>query len=380
MACLPFYPDIIDDAATETPPTTFLSFCNAGMIDLRTDFISRPTPPMIEAMTRAAQAAPGFGLRDDPIVAALERRAAEMLGKEDALFCATCSAANQIAINVQTNPADRVAAEATSHVITSEGGAPGALSGVMMHGISGERGKMPMDALTTVLDTGDGLQGRTRLVVIENTHVRTGGTVLSLDYMSRVRKEAMARNIRVHLDGSRLFNAAAALGVNAKTLTALADTVAVSMNKGLGAPLGAILAGSRETIEKAVVARHRFGGSWRPANIPAAAALVALATMVERIGEDHATAHELASGLAAIDGLTIDPAQVQTNIVLVDLGERLGTSEQFAARLAEGGVLALPFGPRRLRLVTWHGITSRDVERAIDVFLQATKAGIRRSA
>jgi len=344
------------------------------VVDLRTDFISRPTPAMIDAMMRAAQAAPGFGLRDDPIVAALERRAAELLGKEDALFCATCSAANQIAINVQTNPADRVAAEATSHIITSEGGAPGALSGVMMHGIPGERGQMPMDALTTVLDTGDGMQGRTSLVVIENTHVRTGGTVLSLDYMSRVRKEASARSIKVHLDGSRLFNAATALGVNAKTLTALADTVAVSMNKGLGAPLGAILAGSRETIEKAVVARHRFGGSWRPANIPAAAALVAFDTMVDRIGDDHRMAQHLASKLAKIEGLTIDPTQVQTNIVLVDLAERLGKAENFAARLSEHDVLALPFGPRRLRLVMWHEIGTKEIDDAVAAFKQATAA------
>jgi threonine aldolase len=341
------------------------------MIDLRTDFISRPTPAMIEAMTRAARAAPGFGLRDDPIVAALERRAAEILGKEDALFCTTCSAANQIAINVQTNPADRVAAEATAHIITSEGGAPGALSGVMMHGIPGERGQVPIDALTTVLDTGDGVQGRARLVVIENTHVRTGGTVLSLDYMSRVRKEAAARNIRVHLDGSRLFNAAAALGVNAKALTALADTVAVSMNKGLGAPLGAILAGSRETIEKAVVARHRFGGSWRPANIPAAAALVALDTMVDRIGDDHVNARDLATRLEEIDGLTIDLTQVQTNIILVDLAERLDKSEDFTKRLSEHGVLALPFGLHRLRLVTWHEIGRAEIDSAVAAFKQA---------
>src|SRR3954467_1923825 len=149
-----------------------------AVIDLRTDFISWPTPEMVDAMVRAAQTPPGFGLRDDPAVAALERRAADILGKEDALFCPTCTAANQIAINVQTNPAERVAAEATAHIITSEGGAPGALSGVMMHGIPGHRGEMPMDALTTVLDTGDSIQGRTRLVVIENTHVRSGGTVL----------------------------------------------------------------------------------------------------------------------------------------------------------------------------------------------------------
>jgi threonine aldolase len=343
------------------------------MIDLRTDFISRPTRAMVEAMVRAAEAPPGFGLRDDPTVAALERRAADILGKEDALFCVTCTAANQIAINVLTVPGDRVAADATSHVITSEGGAPGALSGVMVQGLAGHRGEVPLDALVGALDSGDAIQGRTRLVVIENTHVRSGGTVLSLDYMKCVRNETAARDVRLHLDGSRLFNAAAALGVKARELAALADTVAVSLNKGLAAPLGAILAGNREVIEKAVGIRHRLGCSWRPASIPAAAALVALDTMVERIGDDHAHARDLATRLAALDGLSIDLDQVQTNIVLVDLADRLGTAEAFAGRLAEGGVLALPFGARRLRLVTWHETGRREVARAVEAFSRAVK-------
>jgi threonine aldolase len=340
-------------------------------VDLRTDFISRPTPAMIDAMVRAAETPPGFGLRDDPTVAALERRAADLLGKEDALFCPTCTAANQIAIAVQTSPGDRVVADATAHIITSEGGAPAALSGVMMQGLAGHRGEMPMDALIATLDA---VQGRTRLAVIENTHVRSGGTVLSLDYMRRVRDETAARDIRLHLDGSRLFNAATALGVSATTLTALADTVSLSLNKGLGAPLGAILAGSRATIEKAVTIRHRWGGSWRPANIPAAAGLVALDTMVERIGEDHRTAHDLATRLAALEGLTIDLTQVQTNIVLVDLAGHLGTAEAFAARLSEHGVLALPFGAQRLRLVAWHEIGAAEIDRAVAAFGKTIKA------
>lgn len=344
------------------------------MIDLRTDFISRPTPAMVEAMVRAAEAPPGFGLRDDPAVAALERRAAEILGKEDALFCPTCMAANQIAINVLTIPGDRVAAEATSHVITSEGGAPGALSGVMMQGLAGHRGEMPMDGLVSALDSGDAVQGRTRLVVIENTHVRSGGTVLSLDYMKRVRNETAARDVKVHLDGSRLFNAAAALGVKARELAALADTVAVSLNKGLAAPLGAVLAGKRDVIEAAVRIRHRLGGSWRPASIPAAAALVALDTMIDRIGDDHRHARDLAERLAALDGLSIDLDQVQTNIILVDLEDRLGTSKALAARLSEGGVLALPFGERRLRLVTWYEIGPSEIERAVEVFRKTIEA------
>jgi threonine aldolase len=340
-------------------------------VDLRTDFISRPTPAMIDAMVRAAQTPPGFGLRDDPFVAALERRAADILGKEDALFCPTCTAANQIAINLSTVPGDRVVADATAHIITSEGGAPGALSGVMMQGLASHRGEMPLDALLAALDGGDSVQGRTRLAVIENTHVRSGGTVLPLDYMKRVRQETAARGILLHLDGSRLFNAAAALGVNVNALSALADTVAVSLNKGLGAPLGAILAGSREAIEKAVTVRHRWGGSWRPANIPAAAALVALDTMIDRIGEDHRNARDLATRLAALDSLSVDLTQVQTNIVLVDLAESLGIAEAFAAHLSERGVLALPFGPRRLRLVAWHEIGAAEIDRAVAAFGQA---------
>ncbi len=347
---------------------------HTSVVDLRTDFISRPTAAMIDAMVRAAQTPPGFGLRDDPTVAALERRAADLLGKEDALFCPTCTAANQIAIAIQTNPGDRVVADATAHIITSEGGAPAALSGVMMQGLAGHRGEIPMDALTVALDGGDAVQGRTRLAVIENTHVRSGGTVLSLNYMRRVSKETAVRDIRLHLDGSRLFNAASALGVNATTLTALTDTVSLSLNKGLGAPLGAILAGSRTMIEKAVTIRHRWGGSWRPANIPAAAALVALDTMVERIGEDHPTARDLATRLSALDGLTIDLTHVQTNIVLVDLAASLGTADAFAARLSEHGVLALPFGAQRLRLVAWHEIGAAEIDRAVTAFGKAINA------
>lgn len=341
-----------DLAATDAP----------AIVDLRTDFISRPTPAMIDAMRAAAEMPAGFGLRDDPNVVALERRAADILGKEDALFCPTCTAANQIAIAGQTSPGDRVLADMTAHIITSEGGAPAALSGVMMQGIAGYRGEVPVDDLIATLDSGESIQGRTRLVVIENTHVRSGGTVLSLDYMKHVREITAKRDILVHVDGSRIFNAATALDIDVRVLTALADTVSVSLNKGLGAPLGAILAGSRDLIEKAVVVRHRLGGSWRPAGIPAAAGLVALETMVARIDEDHKVARELASRLKALPELAVDLSQVQTNIVLVDIAEHLGTAEAFAARLSKNRVLALPFGRQRLRLVTWHGIGSREIE------------------
>lgn len=345
------------------------------IIDLRTDFTTRPTPAMVEAMARAAADWPGFGLRDDPHVAKLERAAAEILGKEDALFCPTCAAANQIAINVFCRPGDALVAEATSHILTSEAGAVGALSGLTVRALTGVRGQVPLEAMAAAMDDGDDVQPRTRLVVIENTHVRSGGCVLSSEYMASVRNAAQDRGIPVHLDGSRLFNAAAALGARACQIASFADTVSVSLNKGLAAPLGAILAGPRSVISEAMRVRHRLGGSWRPASIPAAAALVALITMVSRLGEDHARARELAEGLINIPGLKIDPDQVQTNIVLVDLEPEIGNSHSVARRLEKSGVLVLPFGPQRLRLVTSYEVGHAEVARTVDAFASLGERG-----
>ena len=337
-------------------------------VDLRTDFVSRPTPAMIEAMTEAAGRPMGFGLRDDPVQLALEARTAEILGTEDALLCPTCAMANQVALHVYGRPGDNFVSEATSHVITSESGAPAALSGLMARPVPGVRGVPEPADIAAAIQAGDPQRTRTCVVVIENTHVRTGGTVMAEERMAAIRAVAKAHGLPVHLDGSRIFNAAVALGRPARDLARHADSIAFSLNKGLGAPLGAMLAGPRDFIAEAVRVRQMFGGGWRPAGIPAAAGLVALQHGIDRLAEDHRRAKALAGLLAGIDGLAIDDAQVQTNIVLVRVTRPGLTVDGLPARVGRHGVLGIPFGPDLIRLVTYHNITDADVERAAAAF------------
>lgn len=344
-------------------------------IDLRTDFISTPTDEMIDAMTRAARQPPAFGLRDDPIVAELEALAASMLGKEDALFCATCAAANQIAIHLHCRPGESIVVEAGAHIVTSEAGAHAALSGAAIRPLPAHPAQPGPRELESAFAPAAPQQSRSALLWLENTHVGTGGTVLSLEFMDRMIGTARRGGAHAHLDGSRIFNAAAALGVPAARLARDVDSVSVSLNKGLGAPMGAVLAGSRALIGEATRVRQMFGGGWRPAHIPAAAALVGLRTMVDRIGDDHLRAREVAAGLANIAGLRIDAAQVQTNIVFVGLAAGGPDAAALVERLRERGVLAMPLGADRLRLVLWHGIGPNEVRRAIDAFGGAMQPG-----
>ena len=338
------------------------------VLDLRSDFVSRPTPAMVEAMMQAAGRRGGFGLREDRDVSALEALAARMTGKEDALFCASCGLANQVAIHLHCRAGSLVVAEADSHVITSEAGGPAALSGVMFRGVPGSEGIPDPSAVEQALNASDPQRGPVDLLVLENTHVRTGGSIMDLPTSRRLYGLAHERGIAVHLDGSRIFNAAAALGVPAAELCAASDSVAFSLNKGLSAPLGAILAGSAAFIEQAVRVRQMFGGGWRPAGIPAAAASVALSTMPQRLARDHEVARALAAALVALDGIRPGQSRVQTNLLLLDVDARLGDSARFAQALAAHGVLALPFGTHRLRLAVYHEIETRHVERVCEAF------------
>lgn len=344
-------------------------------IDLRSDFLSRPTAAMVSAMTDAAARRGGFGLRDDVDVQRLEALAAELTGKEDALFCASCGLANQIAIHLRVRPGEALVAEASSHVILSEAGGPAALSGAMCKGVPGVDGMPDVETLQQAFGGADAQRSRVRLLVTENTHVRSGGAVMDLPMATRLQRLAAEQGAAVHLDGSRVFNAAAALGVAAHELCATADTVAFSLNKGLAAPLGAILAGPRELIAEAVRVRQMFGGGWRPAGIPAAAACVALQTMPQQLVEDHAVARALAGDLLRLDGVTLGQKEVWTNLVLLDLDERFGGAQRFAERLAQCGVLALPFGPHRLRLAIYYEITPQHIPVIVAAFRQALATG-----
>jgi threonine aldolase len=345
----------------------------AAVLDLRSDFLARPTPEMVDAMVEAAGRRGGFGLREDPDVQALEALAARATGKEDALFCPTCTLANQIAIHLTCRSGTALVAEASAHVIMSEAGAPAALSGVMCKGVPGHEGIPDIGAVQEALASGDAQRPKPQLLVVENTHVRCGGAVVDLASAEALQQAAGSRGLHVHLDGSRIFNAAAALGVEAVALCATADTVAFSLNKGLAAPLGAILAGPREFIDRAVRVRQMFGGGWRPAGIPAAAARVALQTMPQRLGRDHEVAGQLGEALAAVDGISLGQSRVWTNLVLLNLDPLLCDAPTFAGALQAHGVLALPFGSHRLRLATYYEIDEAAIPAVVQAFRRAVE-------
>lgn len=339
----------------------------ARMIDLRSDFVSRPTEAMIRAMTAAAAEPPAFGLREDPTQNRLEARAAELLGKEDALFCPTCTVANQIAIRLHCRPGQTVVTRDDAHVATTEAGSA-ALTGALFRRIPGQGAHMAPADVAAAIQPGDAL------LVMENTHVRSGGRVMPISEMRELRAVAMARGLRVHLDGSRIFNAAAVLGVKASVVAETADTVAVNLNKGLAAPLGAVIAGSFDTINEAVRIRTQFGAAWRPANIPAAAALVALDTMIDRIGEDHANAAALGQGLGALTGIAVDPAQVESNIVLVRVTKPGLSVSALLAALEHRGVRGLALDSEVIRLVVWWDIGPAEAARTVDAFAAALRS------
>jgi threonine aldolase len=340
-------------------------------IDLRSDILSQPTEPMIQAMNEAARSPAGFGLREDAFVQRLESAAAAMLGKEDALFCPTCTQANQIAINVHCSPGQLVAGHPSSHIFTSEAGACAALSGVSPLAIEGDAahrgGEMSLGDLEASLQVGDALRSTVGLVWLENTHMRSGGRVLALDYIAAVSQLSARASTPFHIDGARLPNAALALNTSLDVCARGADTVSLSLNKGLGAPLGAVLAGSSEFIAQAEVVRQRFGGGWRPAGIPAAAALVALNGWQAKLGEDHRRASWLAQTLSAVPGIELDPLAVESNLLLLSLQEFDATALTNA--LQRENVLVLPYSQTEVRLALYHGIDDVAVQRVAQVLI-----------
>ena len=335
------------------------------VIELRSDFLARPTPEMIEAMVRAAEKPCGFGLREDPTVLRLETLAADILQKQDALFTPTCMMANQIAMHLRCRAGEIFLTEMDAHVVTSESAAVSALSGVMPRLLPAANGALDIESLVAALRPVDAQRARPAAVLQENTHVRSGGRVIQLEHMRKVYDVAKAHGVSVHLDGARIFNAATALACDAREIAAQADTVSFNLNKGLCAPIGAILAGPREVINEAERVRQMFGGGWRPAGVLAAAGIVALETMIERLGEDHAQARRLAEGLKSQGSVVVDSAATETNIVLV---KPISMSPMYLAdELAKRGVHVLPFG-EYVRLVTHREIDKDAVEVTLEAF------------
>jgi threonine aldolase len=332
------------------------------MIDLRSDTASRPS-----AELRAAMAAAEVGdeqLREDPTVNELQAHAAGLLGHEAALFLPTATMANQIALRILSRPGGLLVAEERTHVLIYEAGGPAIHSGLVMRGLPGAAGRIVPEQLRALDDLGPG-----SVVVLENTHRSSGGRVWPLDTFEETVAAARELGMAVHLDGARLFNAAVASGIPAATFGALADTVTVCFSKGLGCPLGAVLAGSRERIEQAWEGKFLFGGAMRQAGIVAAAALYALEHHVDRLADDHRRARRLAEGLAEA-GLPVDPDAVETNFVGLEVPDVV---EARAALEAEG-VLAGVLRPGVLRLATYPGVSDEDVETAIAAIARALRA------
>lgn len=337
------------------------------MIDLRSDTVTRPTPAMREVMARAEVGDDVFG--EDPSVRALEEEVAALVGKEAALFVTSGTMSNQLAIALQTRPGDEVIVGEGAHVVFYESGAGAALSGVQFT-IAGSGGLFVAEEMEERIQAGPYWSPRTSLVCVENTHNRAGGRIFPQHAADRIGELARSRGLAVHLDGARIWNAAAATGLSPVHLASPFDTVSVCFSKGLGAPVGSALCAPREMIERARRLRKMWGGGMRQSGILAAAALHALHNHRSRLVEDHEAARAFAERAARIDGARVDLARVETNIVNVDLDAPL-TGDGVALAAKGLGLLVNASGPRRIRVVTHLDAPRADVERAADLLAQA---------
>jgi threonine aldolase len=337
------------------------------MIDLRSDTVTQPTAKMRAAMAAAEVGDDVYG--EDPTVNLLEACAAEMFGREAALFVPTGSMGNQIAIRLHTEHGQEVVCEARSHVLDWEMGTTAAFSGCTLRTVAGPRGILTWDLVRGAIYRNVKFHTSTGLICIENTHNMAGGTVMPVDTARAICDGAHAMGLPLHLDGARIFNAASALGVGVKELTAEFDTVMFCLSKGLGAPVGSMLVGSEAAMVRARHFRKAMGGGMRQAGILAAAGLIALNEMPARLGEDHANARLLAQAVAGSGVAKIDLDTVQTNIVIFAL-RMDGDAAAFCAALKEKNVLASAVGPRAVRFVTHFDVGREECVRAAEVARQ----------
>jgi len=334
------------------------------VIDLRSDTVTRPTAKMRAAMAAAEVGDDVYG--EDPTVNRLEARAAEVFGREAALFVPTGSMGNQVAIHLHTRPGQEVVCEARAHVLDWEMGMAAVFSGCTLRPVKAERGTLNWEQVRGAIFKDVHFHASTGLICIENTHMSSGGTVMPVETVRGICDGAHALGLPVHMDGARVFNAAAALGVSVAELTSGVDTVMFCLSKGLGAPVGSMLVGSAEAMVRARLYRKALGGGMRQAGVLAAAGLIALEEMPARLGEDHANARLLADAVAECDAAEIDMASVQTNMVVFTL-RRGGDAAAFCAAVKERGVLAGGLGPRVVRFVTHFDVGREDCVRAAGV-------------
>lgn len=330
--------------------------------DFRSDTVTKPTPEMYEAMARAELGDDVLG--DDPTVNRLEQITAEMLGKEAGLYVSSGTQGNQIGLAIHCKPGDELICEFGAHTYNNESGAMARIACAQPRPIKGKNGVMDAAEVESLIRPNNIHNPRTALVTVENTHNGAGGTIVPLENIRAIGEVAKRRSIKYHLDGARLWNAHVATGISLKEWCRDFDTVSVCLSKGLCAPVGSVLCGGKSDIERARYLRKQLGGGMRQVGLLAACGIISVTKMVARLAEDHANARKLAEGLAAIKGVQLDLATVQTNIVFFSLPGREKDLPVLIEKLQAQKVLAMALGGR-VRMVTHHDVDDEDVERAL---------------
>jgi threonine aldolase len=338
-------------------------------IDLRSDTVTKPTAEMREAMARAEVGDDVYD--EDPSARRLQERAAAMLGKDAALFVPSGTMGNQIAVRLHTEPGQEIIIEERSHMFNMEMAGMAVISGVLAHPIHCQDGMMDWDSIEAAIRPRSSYFAQTGLVAVENTQNLAGGTVMSFERMQEIAERAHGKGLPVHLDGARIFNAAIVLKRDVAEIASLFDSVMFCLSKGLGAPVGSMIVGSREFIDRTVPVRRMLGGGMRQVGVLAAAGLVAIEKMTARLEEDHANAQVLAKGLAEIHGVQIDPERVQTNILVFDIADTGQTTAEFSTKLKQRGVLANGINACAMRMVTHKDVLRGDCETALGAIREA---------
>jgi len=343
-------------------------------IDLRSDTVTQPTPEMREAMAKAPVGDDVYG--EDPSINTLQAMAAEMLGKEAGLFVPSGTMGNLASILAHCNRGDEIILGNLAHTFLFEAGGIAALGGVHPHTIPNQPdGTLDIDDIREAIRADDAHQPPTRLITLENTHNRCGGAALSVEYTQTIGELAAEHGLILHLDGARIFNAAAVFGVTPAELAAPVDSLTFCLSKGLCAPVGSIICGSTEFIRKVHRIRKQLGGGMRQAGVLAAAGIVALETIVPRLGDDHQRAHELALGLADLPGVILDPGTPQSNMVYLSLDSEIPlNASEVAGQLKGKDVLVGVVGSRRFRLVTHYWIDEKAVQQVIAAFQEVLQS------
>ena len=337
------------------------------VVDLRSDTVTKPSPAMRKAMTHAEVGDDVFG--EDPTVNELQSYCAELFGKERALYVPSGTMANQASLNALTQPGDEILCEYGSHIFNYECGGPALLSGVQLHPLRGDHGVLHVDQIRQAVRPDNVHHPVTRVIALENTHNTAGGVIFPREDIRKIANLARETNLRMHLDGARLMNAVVETGIPARDYARFFDTVTLCFSKGLGAPVGSIVAGDSDIVERVHRYRKIYGGGMRQAGIIAAGALYALQHNVDRLREDHTNAGRLARALDELPGVHIEPEWVHTNILMFEIQTDTFTARTLCDTLNERGVLMLPISDTKIRAVTNLMVSEEDIDYAIRQFV-----------